>query len=115
MTEAGLAPVVAYLDACRQLGCLPQAVLLDAYRPGHYGGTGEAADWSLAARYGTEHPTPPLVLAGGLTSENVAEAIRRVRPAAVDTASGVESHPGLKDAARVRAFVEAARAAFGTI
>lgn len=112
LTEAGLSPVAAYLAACRQLGCTPHAVLLDAYRPGHYGGTGETADWSAAASYVAEATPPPLVLAGGLTSENVAEAIRRVRPTAVDTASGVEAKPGRKDPARLRAFIQAARQAF---
>lgn len=82
--------------------------LLDAYRHGHYGGTGQTLDWELAQQ-ATQHGQ--LLLAGGLTPANVAEAIRRVRPFGVDTASGVESAPGVKDLAKVRAFVQAVRAA----
>jgi phosphoribosylanthranilate isomerase len=115
VTEAGLGPVAAYLEACRQLGCTPQLVLLDAYHAGQYGGTGTPTDWGIAATYAADGTTPPLVLAGGLTSDTVSEAIHAVHPAAVDTASGVESQPGRKDAARLTAFVRAARSAFGTI
>lgn len=78
-------------------------VLLDAPRPG----SGQVFDWSMA-----EGPDAiPLVLAGGLTPANVAEAIARVHPWGVDVASGVELAPGRKDAVKVRAFVAAARAA----
>jgi len=112
----GLDPLGRYLADCRQLGCTPRLVLIDALVPGQYGGTGQLADWQLLATYregpGTG-PTPPLVLAGGLTPGNVTEAIATVRPAAVDTASGVESSPGRKDRAAVEAFVRAARTAFG--
>ena len=80
--------------------------LLDAYQPGHYGGTGQTLDWELAQQ-ATQHGK--LLLAGGLTPDNVAAAIRRVRPFGVDTASGVESAPGIKDVAKVRAFVQAVR------
>lgn len=114
LTQSGLAPVAAYLDACRRLHCLPQLVLIDAFSKGQYGGTGQTADWNLAARYREEIAPPPWVLAGGLTAANVAEAIRIVRPMAVDTASGVESRPGCKDRALTRRFVEAAKAAFGS-
>ena len=82
--------------------------LLDAYQPGHYGGTGQTLDWELAQQ-ATHHGD--LLLAGGLTPANVAEAIRRVQPFGVDTASGVESAPGFKDLAKVRAFVHAVREA----
>jgi len=83
------------------------AVVLDArVAGGPRGGTGRAFDWGLLADF---RPLVPLVLAGGVTPENVAEAVRRVRPAWVDTASGVESAPGVKDAAKVRAFIEAAK------
>jgi phosphoribosylanthranilate isomerase len=109
----GLAPIANYLNTCRQLGCFPRLALLDACRPGQYGGTGQQADWPLAATYHTEIASPPLVLAGGLTLKNVAEAIRAVQPAAVDTASGVESQPGRKDPAKLDAFVRAARRALG--
>jgi phosphoribosylanthranilate isomerase len=80
------------------------AFLLDTFDPNLPGGTGRTFDWSLAreaARYG------PIILAGGLTPGNVGEAIRQVRPFAVDAASGVESAPGVKDAAKLRAFFAA--------
>lgn len=83
-------------------------VLLDAYVPGKPGGTGAVFDWSLATTIAQKRK---LALAGGLTAENVAEAVRAVRPFCVDTASGVESAPGVKDAGLVRAFVERAREA----
>jgi len=86
-------------------------VLVDSRHPGQYGGTGKAANWDLLANRGGNPPWPPLVLAGGLTTENVIEAIRRVRPTAVDTASGVESSPGHKDPVQVQAFVRAAHTA----
>ena len=108
----GLAEIGQYLRRCETVGCPLSLVLIDAYRPGQYGGTGEVADWSALAEYPASITHPPLVLAGGLTPQNVAEAIRTVRPAAVDTASGVESGPGRKDPVRVAAFVRAARDAF---
>jgi phosphoribosylanthranilate isomerase len=102
-----------YLSHCGRLGCMPRLVLVDSYVEGTYGGTGRVADWERLKGYPFGVPCPPLVLAGGLTPENVAEAIRTVRPAAVDTASGVELSPGRKDPAAVEAFVRAARQAFG--
>lgn len=111
--EAGLGPVRGYLADCRQLECVPRWVLVDASVEGSYGGTGEVADWRTLREYPRDSDSPPLVLAGGLTPGNVAEAIRTVRPAAVDTASGVEARPGRKDPAAVEAFVRAARRAFG--
>ena len=77
------------------------AFLLDGRRAGFYGGSGRAADWTLArraARY------VRIILAGGLSPENVAEAIGEAQPYAVDVASGVESRPGKKDRAKLRAF-----------
>jgi phosphoribosylanthranilate isomerase len=109
---AGLGPISRYLEGCGRLGCLPRLVLLDAYTRGVYGGTGELADWAAAAEYAGMADAPPLVLAGGLTPQNIAAAIRSVHPAAVDTASGVETSPGRKDPAAVTAFVRAAREAF---
>jgi phosphoribosylanthranilate isomerase len=82
----------------------PSAFLLDAFDPDRLGGTGRTFDWSVAReakRYG------PIILAGGLTPENVAQAVREVRPFAVDVASGVESAPGIKDPAKLRAFFAA--------
>jgi phosphoribosylanthranilate isomerase len=85
------------------------AWLLDAYAPGQPGGTGATFNWDLAveaARLGR-----PIFLAGGLTPENVAQAVSRVRPFGVDVSSGVEITPGKKDVARMRAFIAAARQA----
>jgi phosphoribosylanthranilate isomerase len=82
--------------------------LLDAHRPGTPGGTGESFDWELLAG---RRSTVPLILAGGLRPDNVAEAIGAARPFAVDVASGVESEPGIKDHALMAAFAERARAA----
>jgi phosphoribosylanthranilate isomerase len=92
---------VSRTHACR-------AVLVDAHVPGEYGGTGQTAPWHLLAGF---NPGVPLILAGGLTPENVAGAIRIVRPYAVDVASGVESSPGVKDADKMRRFVAAVRSA----
>ena len=80
--------------------------MLDAHRPGMRGGTGETFDWELVR---SRHSRIPLVLSGGLRPENVAEAIAAVRPFAVDTASGTEASPGVKDPEKVAAFVEAVR------
>jgi phosphoribosylanthranilate isomerase len=84
-----------------------QGFLLDAPTPG-YGGSGEIFDWALAAEVARELP---IVLAGGLGPDNIAEAVRAVRPWAVDVASGVERAPGVKDHDRMRLFVERAREA----
>lgn len=80
-------------------------LLVDANVPGSYGGAGVVADWDRAAELARGHP---LLLAGGLTPDNVAEAIRRVRPWGVDVSSGVETG-GVKDSAKIRAFVAAVR------
>ena len=79
---------------------------MDASVKGLYGGSGVTADWSAAAELAKKYP---LLLAGGLTPENVAEAVRQVRPWGVDVASGVESKPGKKDAEKMSAFVRAVR------
>ena len=78
--------------------------LLDAHAPGRRGGTGETFDWTLVAR---RRSREPLILSGGLTPDNVGEAIRVARPLAVDVASGVEAEPGRKDPARLEAFFAA--------
>ena len=80
--------------------------LVDAFSPDAYGGTGRVTDWSLAAEAAS---TTTILLAGGLTPENVAQAIRQVMPYGVDVSSGVEASPGRKDHDRVRAFVQAVR------
>lgn len=85
----------------------PAAVLLDSFVGGEMGGTGHRAPWHLLAGF---DPGVPVVLAGGLTPDNVAEGIRVVRPWGVDVASGVESSPGVKDPAKVTAFIQAVRA-----
>ncbi len=84
-----------------------RALLLDTYRPGTPGGTGAAFDWELVP----PALAPRIVLAGGLTSDNVGGAVQQLRPWAVDTSGGVESSPGIKDSARITAFVAAVRAA----
>lgn len=83
------------------------SLLIDTYHPTLRGGTGETTDWSMVAELARK--IPGLMLAGGLTVDNVAEAVRVVRPLAVDVASGVEARPGRKDPALVRAFVEQAK------
>ncbi|MFZ4483784.1 MAG: phosphoribosylanthranilate isomerase [Chthoniobacterales bacterium] len=85
------------------------ALLLDAHAPGVFGGTGRTIDWRLAAGV-TSAAGRPVVLSGGLNAENVTGAVRQVKPMAVDTASGVETAPGVKDAGLMRRFVAAVRA-----
>ena len=98
--------VSEYLGRAARLGRAPDAVLIDARVPGQMGGTGALiADDVLDAI----PPLPRLILAGGLTPENVAARVARVRPWMVDVASGVESTPGRKDLDRVEAFIRAAR------
>ena len=92
-----------------------RAILVDSFVAGEMGGTGRTAPWDLIAELissieGERLPIP-VILAGGLTPDNVAEAIRVVRPWGVDVAGGVEIRPGLKDAGKVRAFVTAVREA----
>ena len=84
------------------------AWLFDTYAAGKIGGTGATFNWDLALQ--ARGWGRPIFLAGGLTPENVAEAVRRARPYGVDVSSGVEAAPGRKDPARVRAFVQAAKA-----
>ncbi len=84
------------------------ALLLDAWSPAAYGGTGERFNWELAREMAAKKP---VILAGGLCPENVAEAVSAVAPYALDVSSGVESSPGIKDPQRVQAFIENARRA----
>lgn len=99
-------PVEAYADSPWQTA--RAAILVDAHDPVTVGGTGRTVDWDLARDIAA---TRRLVLAGGLTPDNVAHAVAHVRPWGVDVASGVERAPGVKDHDKVRAFIAAARAA----
>jgi phosphoribosylanthranilate isomerase len=85
------------------------AFLLDSYDPRTVGGTGEVCDWNRARDLVRASDTP-ILLAGGLTADNVADAIRLVQPWGVDVASGVEIEPGIKDIDKVRRFIDASRA-----
>ncbi|MHA3736885.1 phosphoribosylanthranilate isomerase [Pseudomonas sp. Eth.TT006] len=94
-------------DIAAAVDAYPSAsgVLLDTYVEGVPGGTGEAFDWSLIP----QQLSKPLILAGGLTPENVADAVARVKPYAVDVSGGVEASKGIKDHAKIRAFIDAVR------
>jgi len=94
--------------------CQPAAIVLDAFDPQRLGGTGQPLNWKELADMRAEGrfaAWPPVVLAGGLTPDNVADAVRTVQPWGVDVSSGVESSVGRKDPARMKAFVAAARGA----
>ena len=104
--EAGFGPVRLLLDRCIAADCSPVAVILDGHLPGMHGGTGQRAPWH--AINPTEWPIP-VVLAGGLKPDNVAEAMRVVRPWGLDLASGVEISPGVKDADAINQLVRAVR------
>ena len=85
------------------------AILLDAHAPVVFGGTGETFDWSLALDFKNRNPSTAMILAGGITPNNVTEAIREVRPAAIDVASGAELSPGVKNFTKVQQLLEACR------
>jgi phosphoribosylanthranilate isomerase len=97
--------VTEFLSRAEAIGRSPDAILIDAFVPGEPGGTGASVAEDVLECI---PPLPRLILAGGLTPENVAAKVARVQPWMVDVASGVESAPGLKDAAKVAAFVKAA-------
>ena len=117
-TVAELAPDVPVIKAFRvepgfpldTLEEYPQAFafLLDAAQEGQYGGTGRTTDWDVARRAAL---SSRIILAGGLKVENVAAAVRIVRPYGIDVASGVESRPGKKDHGRIREFIQEVRRA----
>jgi len=98
-------------DICTQLGdrsgVLSAAILLDAHVEGKLGGTGRTFDWDLAVQ--AKSLGKPIILAGGLTPGNVAEAVRKVQPYAVDVSSGVEASPGKKDHDKIREFIQNVR------
>jgi len=86
-------------------------VVLDSAREGTFGGSGHTFPWHVARKFIEERPELKVILAGGLTPENVVQAVGEIRPFAVDVTSGVESSAGRKDHGRLRAFIEAARSA----
>lgn len=99
-------------DSLRRIGEFPcESILLDAYNPGLYGGTGETFPWELAVMAREQYPDKRIILSGGLTPGNVRRAVEETHPAAVDVASGVESAPGIKDLGMVREFIEQVRSA----
>jgi len=105
---------VENLESLRALPAYPtDAWLLDSFVAGKLGGTGAKFNWDLAVE--SKKLGRPIILAGGLTPENVADAVRKVRPFAVDVSSGVESSPGKKDHAKVRRFIEAAKTPSETV
>lgn len=85
-------------------------ILLDAYAPIDYGGTGETMDWALGKEATSRNPDRELILAGGLSPDNVTQAIAQVAPTAVDVASGVEVQPGVKDLELCRLFIDRVKA-----
>ncbi len=86
-------------------------LLLDSYQSGVAGGTGVAFDWARVSHHLIQDLTKPIILAGGLTPDNVAAAIKQVRPYAVDVSGGVESTKGIKDAAKMAAFIQGVNSA----
>jgi Phosphoribosylanthranilate isomerase len=98
--------LIQYEQQYRAAASRFSGLLLDSWSEA-YGGTGKAFNWSLISKEIAHR----VVLSGGLSAQNVAGAIKRVRPYAVDVSSGVESSPGIKDAGKIRAFIDAVRAA----
>lgn len=107
--RSGCSEIEEFLARCEELGVSLDGCLVDSRVAGEYGGTGHTAPWDLLAGQYDSRRWPRLILAGGLTPDNVADAIRIVSPAGVDVASGVESSRGVKDLDLVASFVEAAR------
>jgi phosphoribosylanthranilate isomerase len=105
----GLSPLIAYLDLCAAVGRLPTALLIDAQAPGQYGGSGQTVDWTALPSARAWLHGLPVILAGGLTPANVAQALEISGADGADVASGVEISPGMKDGELVRSFVTAAR------
>jgi phosphoribosylanthranilate isomerase len=97
-------------ESLKQIGEFPcEAILLDAYNPGTYGGGGHAFPWELAVRAKEMFPAKQILLSGGLNADNVKQAVQQTQPVAVDVASGVESLPGSKDLLLVAKFIAEAR------
>jgi phosphoribosylanthranilate isomerase len=108
--QKDIGAMIGYLERSWHAGRSPDAVLVDANVPGCLGGAGTPVADEILSQI---PPLPRLILAGGLTPENVAERVARVRPWMVDVATGVESSPGRKDPSKVTAFIQAARTASG--
>jgi len=106
--QEGLRDVMQELEALQKLNVSLRGCLIDASIPGEYGGTGHRAPWDLLATE-WQPEWPPLILAGGLTPANVAQAVEAVQPWGVDVASGVESSPGQQHPDAVRQFITKAR------
>ena len=115
MDEYGLDAVAADLRACRAAGRGPDAILVDAATAGSYGGSGVTLAWDKLTGHRQQLAGTPLILAGGLNPDNVAEAIHTAQPFGVDVASGVESAPGVKDPVKVRDFIQAASQALAAV
>jgi phosphoribosylanthranilate isomerase len=96
-------------DVVSRTAKIVDAVLLDSFADGRYGGTGIVHDWELSKRVKQVIHPKPLILAGGLNPENVAEAVRAVEPYAVDVSSGVERQPGIKDHKKIIEFIKNAK------
>lgn len=113
-TAAGV-PVVKALgvkdadDIVKAGGYAADGLLLDAHAPVVFGGTGRTFDWGLAKDFMGKYPDMPVILAGGITPENAADAVAEVRPAVLDVASGAEVSPGVKDFGKVKELLEACR------
>lgn len=107
--DGDLVELQSYLAECQRLGVRLTGCLVDAKVTGSYGGTGHLPPWDVLAASYLRETWPPLILAGGLTAENVARGVQTVQPWGVDVASGVESQAGVKDLDRVARFIAAAR------
>ncbi len=112
LRDADLSPIADYMERCRQLATLPSSILVDAFQPGIFGGTGKTVDWGTMADLAFMERDLHTILAGGLRPDNVEQAIAVARPDAVDVAGGVERSPGRKDPLKVRLFVDAALRGF---
>ena len=109
MDGESLSGLQEHLEECQAIGIQIAGCLIDARVAGAYGGTGHQVPWEALSRSYRHKSWPPLILAGGLTAENVATAVDAVKPWGVDVASGVESSPAMKDLDLVAAFIKNAR------
>ena len=104
-------PVTEEGSVDHALSFATDTIVLDSIASGFFGGSGKTFPWSIARRFVERYGTLRVILAGGLTPDNVAQAVAEVRPFAVDVTTGVESSPGRKDHQRLREFIGAARSA----